>query len=80
MRLAVLRRPRELRGPEAKVKQPLALRAEEQVRLRVDLRQAHPVPGVDLEAAEAAHLRLEHHGRCYTGALARGRPDDGVPF
>lgn len=72
MRLAVLGGPRELRGAEAEVKQPLALGVEEEEGLGVRLGQTHPMTRVDLEAAEAAHLRLEHHGRCYTGALARG--------
>lgn len=78
VRLAVLGGPRELRGAEAEVKQPLALRVEEEEGLGVHLGQTHPMTRVDLEAAKAAHLRLEHHGRCYTGALARGRTDDGV--
>jgi len=74
VRLAVLGGPRELRGAEAEVKQPLALGVEEEEGLGVRLGQTHPMTRVDLEAAEAAHLRLEHHGRCYTGALARGSP------
>ena len=78
VRLAVLGGPRELRGAEAEVKQPLALRVEEEEGLGIHLGQTHPMTRVDLEAAKAAHLRLEHHGRCYTGALARGRTDDGV--
>lgn len=73
--LAVLRRPRELRGAKAEVKQTLALGAEEQVGLRVHLGQAHAVTGIDLQAREPAHLGLENHlaPLCVERTFARQR-------
>ena len=73
--LAVLRRPRELRGAKAEVKQTLALGVEEQVGLRVHLGQAHAVTGIDLQAREPAHLGLENHlaPLCVERTFARQR-------
>ena len=78
--LAVLRRPRELRGAKAEVKQTLALSVEEQVGLRVRLGQAHAMTGVDLQAREPAHLRLENHlaPLCVERTFARQREGRGV--
>ena len=69
MRLAVEGGPRQLRRLEARVEEALALGVEEEVRLAVDLRQAHAMAGVDLQAAEAAHFGLQHH--IATDALAK---------
>lgn len=78
--LAVLRRPRELRGAKAEVKQALALGVEEQVGLRVHLGQAHAVTGIDLQAREPAHLGLENHlaPLCVERTFARQREGRGV--
>jgi hypothetical protein len=69
VRLAVEGGPRQLRRLEARVEEALALGVEEEVRLAVDLRQAHAMAGVDLQAAEAAHFGLQHH--IATDALAK---------
>lgn len=85
MRLAVLRRPRELGGPESEVKKPLALGVEEQVRLRVHLGQARAMAGVDLQAGEPAHFGLENHAALVTSRrrvarLREGRGSDRARF
>jgi hypothetical protein len=80
VRLAVLRRPRELGGPESEVKKPLALGVEEQVRLRVHLGQARAMAGVDLQAGEPAHFGLENHAALVTSRrrVARLREGRGI--
>ena len=74
VRLAVLGGPRELRGAEEEVKQPLALGVEEEEGLGVRLGQTHPMTRVDLEAAEAAHSVLSTMVAATQAPWQEGRP------
>jgi hypothetical protein len=53
--------PRELRGLQSIVEIPLALAIQKQKHLRIAPDEPYSSSGINLGAAEPAHLSLEHH-------------------